>query len=128
MHWTSLAASYHDHELKTPLPEIFCCLHVQCMEQLQRKFWLRMPDHAHEGCILYRQSILLPSNKIPIQPVVVSVWSTKQSALLVQGRAAKTPLTIGSDGPTTQSTIPYMTSAKHCRLMTCMQLAIVHAL
>ena len=33
-----------------------------------------------------------------LQPTVVSVWETKQSALLAQCRAVGTPLTVGSDG------------------------------
>ena len=33
-----------------------------------------------------------------LQPAVVSVWETKQSALLAQCRAVGTPLTVGGDG------------------------------
>ena len=33
-----------------------------------------------------------------LQPAVISVWGTEQSALLAQCRAAETPLIIGGDG------------------------------
>ena len=85
---------------------------------------------THTHTQTHAQRHTQPSSKIPIQPVVVSVWGTKQSALLVQCRDAKTPLIIGIDGPTTLATLPntghiwdYGLHHQY-RVMTCMQLAL----
>ena len=57
---------------------------------------LRMLSHLKVACFTDRTFYY--HQKRYLQPAVVSVWETKQSALLAQCRAAGMPLTIGGDG------------------------------
>ena len=57
---------------------------------------LRMLSHLMVACFTDRTFYY--HQKRYLQPAVVSVWETKQSALLAQCRAAGTPLTIGGNG------------------------------
>jgi len=54
-----------------------------------------MLSHLNVAC--FTDNLLLHQKQC-LQPAVVSVWETKQSALLVQCRTVGTPLTIGGDG------------------------------
>ena len=57
---------------------------------------IRMLSHMKVACFTNRTFYY--HQKQYLQPAVVSVWETKQSALLAQCRAVGTPLTIGGDG------------------------------
>ena len=57
---------------------------------------IRMLSHMKVACFTDRTFYY--HQKRYLQPAVVSVWETKQSALLAQCRAVGTPLTIGGDG------------------------------
>ena len=57
---------------------------------------LRMLNHMKVPCFTDRTFYY--HQKRYLQPAVISVWGTEQSALLAQCRVAETPLIIGGDG------------------------------